>query len=104
MNHYVAGTAVTVATYSGSVGGFRDRNGNLADPGTVKLVYRKPGDVVDTIVTYPSAPILKDSAGLYHADLDTTAQVGLWEYEWMSPPGDPVQAIARNEFMVDGPV
>ena len=107
-NHYVAGTVVTVATYSGSVasptGGFRDRTGALADPAAVKLSYRKPGDAAATVVTYPTAPIVKDAVGLYRADLDTTAGVGMWEYEWMSPPGDPVQAIARNEFWADGPV
>lgn len=71
--------------------------GVATDPTTVILKYRKPFDTTITTVTYPSAPIIKDSVGNYHADLDTTGQSGnseAWVYEWMSPQGDPVQAVS----------
>ncbi len=103
MNTYTAGSVVTVATYAGAIasptGGFRDRNGTLADPDIVRLKYRTP-DATITTVQYPATPIARDATGLYHADLDTTGKPGRWTYEWYSPSGDPVQAIAVNSFDV----
>lgn len=108
MNSYLDGTLVTVATYSGSVGsplgGFRDRSGNLADPTTVTLKYAKAG-TPETVVTYPNAPIVKDSAGLYRADIDTTGSAPvnpiIWSYEWIGTGA--VQAPAQNQFEVRPP-
>jgi hypothetical protein len=78
-------------------GSFLNAAGAAADPTTVILRYRRPLDTVIISFTFPSAPIVKDSTGNYHADLDTTAQSGnseAWVYEWMSPQGDPVQAVS----------
>lgn len=108
MNSYLAGTLVRVATYSGStsspVGGFRDATGTLADPTTVTLKYRAGTGAVTT-VTYPSAPVVKDATGLYHADLDTTGSATtapvIWLYEWIGT--GTVQAPAQNQFEVDAP-
>ena len=102
-NNYLAGSLIRVATYTGPinnpVGGFRDQNGNLADPVTVTLEYRQgPGGTLTT-VTYPSAPIVKDGTGLYHADLDTTGSPEQpWEYAWIGTGA--VQAVASNNFVV----
>lgn len=107
MSHtYEAGSLVTVATYEGTVGsptgGFRDRNGVLADPITPTLRYQKPNGSIVT-VTGVVAPMIRDGVGLYRADLDTTALPGVWQYEWLAPPGDPVQAAAVEMFTVISP-
>lgn len=104
-NQYLTGSLVRVATYGGSiaapVGGFRDVNGNLADPTVVILKY-KPGVAANTLtITYPTAPIVKDSVGLYHADLDTTGLVlpiDEWSYEWIGT--GIIQAVAKAIFEV----
>lgn len=94
VNSYYTGSLVRMATYSGpasnpTAGGFRDVNGNLADPTTVTLKY-KPGSAAATVsIIYPDARITKDGTGLYHADIDTTGiiPVGVsldeWTYEWI---------------------
>ena len=111
MNSYLDGSLVTVATYTGSAlnpqGGFRDRTGALADPTTVKLKYRAGPAAAETVVTYPSPPIVKDAVGLYHADLDTTSSATaatgpvIWPYEWIGTGA--VQAPAQNKFEVIPP-
>jgi hypothetical protein len=105
VNSYLTGSLVRVATYSGSIatptGGFRDINGNLADPVTVTLKYR-PGSAASTItVIYPAAPVIKDGTGLYHADLDTTGLLipfDEWAYEWIGVGS--IQAAAETVFEV----
>lgn len=91
---YTDGDLVTVsATFLNSLG-------VPADPATVKLDYRKPFDLIKTTVTYPSAPIVKDSVGNYHANLDTTGQSGnteAWVYQWYSPDGDTLQAMSKPD-------
>jgi hypothetical protein len=108
VNSYYTGALVRVATYTGPsispTGGFMDVNGNLADPTVITLKY-KPGSAASTItVIYPTAPIVKDGVGLYHADLDTTGllPVGMaldeWTYEWIGTGA--IQAPALNIFEV----
>lgn len=102
-NTYLAGTLVRVATYAGDiispVGGFRDDTGTLADPTTITLKYRPGVSASVVTVIYPAAQIVRDDAGLYHADLDTTgAQSDTWTYEWIGTGN--VQAIADNTFQV----
>jgi hypothetical protein len=102
-NTYLAGSLVRVATYAGDiispVGGFRDDTGTLADPTTITLKYRPGTEASIVTVTYPAAPVVRDAAGLYHADLDTTGfSTDTWTYEWIGT-GD-VQAIADNAFQV----
>lgn len=102
-NTYLAGSLVRVATYAGSladpVGGFRDADGVLADPTAVTLKYRPGAQASVITVVYPATPVVRDEAGLYHADLDTTAAAtDTWTYEWIGT-GD-VQAIAEGTFQV----
>lgn len=102
-NTYLAGSLVRVATYAGGLpepaGGFRDANGVLADPTTVTLKYRPGMSASVVTVIYPANPVVRDAAGLYHADLDTTGfSTDTWTYEWIGT-GD-VQAIADNTFQV----
>jgi hypothetical protein len=100
---YLAGSLVRVATYAGSVtspaGGFRDASGNLGDPDQVVLKYQ-PGATAEVVtVTYPATPVIRDAAGLYHADLDTTGfPTDTWTYLWEGSGG--VQAAAEAAFQV----
>ena len=84
---YVAGSLIRVSSYGGTIAfptdGYRDINGNLIDPASVILTYID-GQGTRHTVTYPTAPIIKDGTGLYHADLDTTSLAGSWSYEWSS--------------------
>lgn len=58
-----------------------DLSGVAADPGSVTLKV-KPGSGVVTDYLYGSAPeVVRDGAGLYHADIALTA-TGLWAYRW----------------------
>jgi hypothetical protein len=107
VNTYLRGALVRVATYTGPVdnpaGGFRDANGDLADPTVVTLTYR-PGTGQELVtVTYPASPVERDATGLYHADLDTTPALASlpWTYEWTGTGA--VQAPAANAFIVDVP-
>jgi len=102
-NTYLAGSLVRVSTYaSGSVspvGGFRDADGNLADPSVVTMKYRPGVAAAVVTVTYPASPIVRDGTGLYHADLDTTgAATDTWTYLWDGQGA--VQAIADSFFYV----
>jgi hypothetical protein len=100
-NSYVVGSLVRVSSYGGTIAsptlGYRDINGTLIDPTAVILIYRD-GLGNRTSVTYPTAPIIKDGVGLYHADLDTTGKVGNWDYEWASTGTG--QAANKNTFQV----
>jgi hypothetical protein len=88
-----------MACYGGTVAsptdGFRDAAGVLIDPTTVRLKYKAPGAAV-VIFTFGTGEIIKDGVGLYHYDADTTALVGVWSYEWLSPN----QAIKPSSFQV----
>jgi hypothetical protein len=58
-----------------------DLTGLAADPGSVTLKI-KPGAGAVADYLYGSAPeVVRDGAGLYHADIELTA-AGLWAYRW----------------------
>jgi hypothetical protein len=107
---YVAGSIVRVATWwlnqQGVLqDGFRDANGNPADPTTITLKWWTP-DGQSHSANFPTAPVVRSpttqgvSLGLFQADLDTTLLPGKWDYQWMAPDGDPVQSIAVGTFYV----
>lgn len=101
---YLAGSLVRVATYAGTalspVGGFCDSGGSPGDPAQVTLKYQPgTGDTPVVTVTYPASPIIRDGAGLYHADLDTAGYpTDTWTYLWEGSGG--VQAAAEAAFGV----
>jgi hypothetical protein len=69
MNTYMSGSLVrTSAAYT-------DVNGAPADPTSVILKYKQGNGATQT-VTYPTAPIVRDATGAYHADLDTSGWAG----------------------------
>lgn len=99
VNTYMSGSLVRTTA------AFTNAAGQAADPTTITLKYRS-GAGSTTTVTYPTAPIIKDSTGNYHADLDTTGWAGpdplLWLTEWIGT--GTVQAIASGAWLVTPPV
>jgi hypothetical protein len=62
---------------------FKDKNGTLIDPPTVKFVYwRWEDESVRFALTYPGAgtPIVRDSQGNYHVAL-LLDRAGVWHIE-----------------------
>lgn len=98
MTIYMSGSLVRTSA------SFTDVAGVAADPTTVTLKYKKDAGATTTVV-YPSAPIIKDSTGHYHADLDTTGWAGpgnqLWETEWIGTGA--VIAIGDDPWYVEPP-
>lgn len=84
---------------------FVDINGNPIDPTTITLKYKDAGGAIQT-VTYPTAPVVKDATGVYHADLDSTGWTGpgnaLWLVEWIGTGA--CQAINTDEWIVEPPL
>jgi hypothetical protein len=79
---------------------FRDDTDTLVDPTALTLKVKPPdGDAVT--YTHPEAPIVRDAAGLYHADLSPDA-AGSWGYRWVSTGvaqgAEPGQFFVRPEF------
>jgi hypothetical protein len=107
VNTYLAGNIVRVATYSGTIsapaGGFQDQNGVPADPTVITLSYRPGPGAAEVTIIYPDARIVRDGAGLYHADLDTTgtSPSATWTYLWDGTGA--IQAAAANAFIVTAP-
>lgn len=83
---------------------FTDVTGAVNDPGTITLKY-KLGSAAVVTVTYPAAPIIKESTGVYHADFDTTGWAGPGErfdrQEWIGTGA--VIAISADSWLVRPP-
>jgi len=93
----IAGTVVRFYTSSA----FSDVTGTAADPSVVVFAYQVGSNPVQQ-VTY-NAPtswgtIVKDGTGLYHVDVDTTGQAGVWTYAWVGTGN--VQTRAEGQLMV----
>lgn len=77
---YQSGALVTTSAV------FTDKTGAAADPTTVTLKYKKDAAATTTVV-HPAGPVVKDSTGHYHADLDTSGWTGpglqQWFIEWV---------------------
>lgn len=81
LNRYARGALVRVS------GSFVDSAGAAVDPTVVRVKYRAPGQTAatQTTLTYlTDAALVRDSAGHYHADVDTTGAYGQWRYRWES--------------------
>ena len=87
-----------------TIAAFVNEAGAAADPTTITLKYRKAAGSTTT-VTYPSAPIVRDSQGGYHAALDTTGWAGpglqRWTIQWQGTGA--VIAIWSDLWDVDAP-
>jgi hypothetical protein len=73
IDQYALGTIVTV------YGDF-DVASVPTDPGSTTLTVQDPAGG-ETTYTYPASPIVRDSAGRFHADLVPDA-AGIWKYRW----------------------
>lgn len=77
---------------------FTDVNGASVDPTTVRVKWRAPGGAATTWTYGTDAEVVRDSAGNYHADLDTSTAPGIWRYRWESTGAG--QAAAESQFTV----
>jgi hypothetical protein len=60
---------------------FTNMSEAVVDPTGITLKYKTPGGVITTL-TYPTdAALVRDSTGVYHADIDAT-EAGTWEYRF----------------------
>ena len=66
-----------------------DFAGAIADPGAVVLKVKRPDGTVATL----TPDVVRDSAGVYHADL-TLSAAGMWAYRW--------ELIAPNAGAAEG--
>ncbi len=96
LNRYMSGALVRSSAQ------FVNLAGSPADPSTITLKYRAGAGATVTIVS-PSAPIVRDGLGAYHADLDTTGFAGpglqLWTTEWIGTGA--VQAPGADYWEVE---
>jgi hypothetical protein len=60
--------------------GFKNLAGALTDPTTVRLKWRR-FDAVTTWIFGTDAEVVKDSVGLYHANIAVT-EVGMHYFRW----------------------
>jgi hypothetical protein len=89
MNVYDVGDRVRVTAT------FTNASAVVTDPTTV-TVLAKPRYGSPTTYTYP-ATVTKDSTGVYHVDLDVTAE-GIWDYRFVGT--GTVVAAADGSFNV----
>lgn len=88
---YEAGNVVRVRAL------FSDQSGNPVDPAAV--FFRVVGPTLNATYQYLVAPqLVRDAAGAYHVDLDTTAGAGGWSYRFYSTGGG--QASKQGSFVV----
>ena len=87
-DHYARGALVRVRVSF-------TRDGTFADPDGVNLRFRPPRQTHTTLIYGVDAAIVKDSTGVYHADLDTTPAAGIWHYRWEGGA-----AVAFRQFSV----
>ncbi len=107
MTDYVAGTLVrTRAVYRRNPSdGSNPSTWPIADPTTVQVRYRlsPSGSVVTK--TYPADPIVKETTGIYHYDIDTTGSVAVGRVqqtaEWNGSGN--VQAIGDDSWYCNAP-
>jgi hypothetical protein len=79
------------------VGEFKNAAKQLADPSAVTLVVRTPAGVETTYVV-AAGQIVKDSVGVFHADIPLTAS-GRWNWKWVGT--GVVAAVDEGAIFVD---
>jgi hypothetical protein len=84
MNSYTSGTLVRM-TFT-----VTQLNGQPIDPTAVSCKVKTP----DGVVTDLSGSVVRDSQGLYHADI-LTAQYGVHDYEWIGTGLAPITGRAQ---------
>ena len=96
INHYDIGDDVRVSIT------FTDEAGDPADPTTsVTLKFSDPSGNVTTWVSGVDAEVVKDSTGVYHADIPASS-AGTWAYSWIGV--GTTDAMDDGQFIVDVPL
>lgn len=75
MTSYVIGDLVRLKVT------WRDAAGALVDPTTITCRVKNPAGTV-TVYTYALGQVVRESIGVYHYDVDTSALNGTWSYRW----------------------
>jgi hypothetical protein len=75
---------------------FKNSAGTLADPDVVKFDWKLEQSGATTTYTYPTV-IVKDSTGIYHYDIDASAEGTYFYRGWSTGTG---QAAAEDSFFV----
>lgn len=96
-NTYLAGSKVRLSV------AFTDSNAAAIDPTAVSLEYALPGAANPTVQAYNPGNIVRDSAGNYHYDVDTTGMGGYLTYEWIST-GVGQAAVSAQIYIQADPV
>lgn len=78
-------------------GEFKDLQGNLTDPSTVKVSYRKPDGVVVTKEYGTDPEVNRDSLGIFSMDI-AVDQDGRWWYQFIGE--GTLQASEEKQFSV----
>jgi uncharacterized protein YfaS (alpha-2-macroglobulin family) len=78
-------------------GEFRDPDGVLADPQTVKFSVKKPGSPISTKTFGVDIDVIKDAVGKYHLALDLNVE-GVWSARSFSE--GTLKAAAEMRFKV----
>src|SRR4051794_14834239 len=76
-NEYVKGATPRL------LGAFRDLNGDLIDPGGVKVYVKDPAGVVMIKIFGTDTEVVKESTGRYHMEVEANV-VGRWTYRFES--------------------
>jgi hypothetical protein len=77
--------------------GFTNAAGALADPTTVSLKWRVAGGTTTTWVYLTDSQIVRDSVGLFHADIPVVS-AGLHYFRWIGTGA--VTAAEESTFSV----
>lgn len=75
-------------------------NGVPADPQTLALKVRTPAGIIMTYA-YPAVPIVRDSVGVYHADIVLTVP-GTWVAQWET--SSPAQVQGASILVAPAPI
>lgn len=62
--------------------------GNPSDPGALRLKTKSASGVVATLTYGVDSALVRDGAGLFHADIALT-EAGAWYYRWESDTPNP---------------
>jgi hypothetical protein len=75
---------------------FKDASGVVADPSVVRFEWKLEQGGTPTAFLYPTG-IVKDSTGVYHYDIDASAEGTYFYRAWSTGTG---QAAAEDSFFV----
>ena len=92
MNTYNKGDVVRVK------GSFLDPDDNPLDPDVIYLQVKTPAGVVTNYTYGIGATVVKESTGVYYADINANAS-GVWRYRYYSTGNG--QAANESRFVIE---